>query len=190
MERSKPKIQLSGKTVITGSKVVIRKKKVSDARDDYAWESDHELAELDAVHPLQIPFSRYLSEYTYELRRPYVNSCYFGVDTLDGKHIGNCSYYHYDERNGETELGIMIGDRDYWDRGYGEDTVTALVDYIFQTTELKRVYLKTLEKNYRAQKCFEKCGFVWCGRLVNESITFIQMEISRKHWTTRSSSQT
>lgn len=182
MEKSKTKTRPSANIFITGNKVIIRTKRLSDARDDYAWESDSELAELDAVHPLSVPFSRYLSEYSCQLRRPNSNSCYFGVDTLDGKHIGNCSYYHFDETKGETELGIMIGDRDFWDKGYGEDAVSALVDYIFRTTELKRVYLKTLEKNIRAQNCFRKCGFVWCGRLVNEEFNFILMEISRKQW--------
>lgn len=186
MEKSKTRPVTSPKILITGTKVIIRAKKLSDARDDYAWESDLELAELDAVHPLEIPFSRYLSEYSYEIRRPFVNSRYFGVDTLEGKHIGNCSYYHLDERNSETELGIMIGDRDYWDKGYGEDTVTALVQYIFSTIGIKRVYLKTLEKNMRAQKCFQKCGFVWCGRLLNHDFNFVLMEISRKQWLEKS----
>jgi len=187
MERNKTRFRPSNQTLVTGNKVIIRTKKLSDARDDFSWESDTELAELDAVHPLTIPFSRYLSEYSYELRRPYVNSRYFGVDTLDGIHIGNCSYYHFDEKAGETELGIMIGNRDYWDKGYGEDTVTALVAYIFRETGINRIYLKTLEKNYRAQKCFEKCGFVWCGRLINADINFMQMEIYRKQWSVRSS---
>lgn len=187
MEKSKTKTPTSEILIVTSNKVIIRAKKLSDAQDDYAWESDSELAELDAVHPLSIPFSRYLSEYSYELRRPFVNSRYFGIDTLEGKHIGNCSYYHLDERQGETELGIMIGDRDFWGKGYGEDAVSALVDYIFRTTELKRIYLKTLEKNARAQKCFQKCGFVWCGRLLNHDFNFTLMEISRTQWAARSS---
>lgn len=185
MERSKTKIITSGEVLITGNKVIIRTKKLSDARDDYTWESDHELAELDAVYALTIPFSRYLSEYSSELRRPYINSRYFGVDTLEGKHIGNCSFYHFDEARGETEVGIMIGDRGYWDKGYGNDAMTALVDYIFRTTEIKRIYLKTLEANYRAHKCFQKSGFVWCGRLLNVGTNFILMEITRKKWDTR-----
>ncbi|MDO8578426.1 MAG: GNAT family N-acetyltransferase [Dehalococcoidales bacterium] len=187
MERIKTKIKTSGDVLFTGNKVIIRTKKLSDAEDDYTWESDRELAELDAVYALTIPFSRYLSEYSSELRRPYVNSRYFGVDTLDGKHIGNCSYYHFDEAKGETELGIMIGNRDYWDKGYGKDTVTALVDYIFRATEINRIYLKTLEANYRAQKCFEKSGFVWCGRLLNTGTNFMLMEMSRKQWQTNAS---
>ena len=76
----------------------------------------------------------------------------------------------------------MIGDRDYWDKGYGEDTVATLVDYIFRETGLKRVYLKTLESNSRAQKCFQKCGFVWCGRLLNDEFNFVLMETFRKQW--------
>jgi RimJ/RimL family protein N-acetyltransferase len=62
------------------------------------------------------------------------------------------------------------------------DAMTALVDYVFRTTELKRVYLKTLEENTRAQKCFEKSGFVWYGRLLNEGTNFMAMEITRKQW--------
>ena len=96
MERSKTTIKTSGDVLITGNKVIIRTKKLSDARNDYTWESDLELAELDAVYALKLPFSRYLSEYSSELRRSFVNSRYFGVDTLDGKHIGNCSFYHFD----------------------------------------------------------------------------------------------
>lgn len=172
--------------MITGNKIIIREKKLSDARDDYTWETDPQLADLDAVHALTIPFPHYLADYSNELHTPLLTSRYFAIDTLDGKHIGNCSYYHTDESNGETELGIMIGNRDYWNKGYGEDTVTTLVAYIFRTTNLKRIYLKTLESNSRAQKCFQKCGFVWCGRLLNDGFNFVLMETFRKQWQAKS----
>ena len=175
-------MKLLNEVVITGSKIVIREKRLSDAQNDYVWESDPQLADLDAVHPLKIPFQRYLSDYSYGLRTPFLNSRHFAIDTLDGKHIGNCSYYHISEKDSEAELGIMIGNRDYWDKGYGEDTVKALVDYVFRTTNLKRIYLKTLESNDRAQKCFTKCGFGWCGRLLNDGFNFVQMETFRKQW--------
>ncbi len=168
--------------MITGSKVILREKGLSDARDDYAWETDAELAQLDAAYVLTIPFTQYLADYSDELRTPFPTSHRFAIDTLDGKHIGNCSYYHISETKGETELGIMIGERDYWNKGYGTDTVTTLVNHIFRGTKLKRIYLKTLESNDRAHKCFQKCGFVWCGRLLNDGFNFMLMEISRKQW--------
>ena len=168
--------------MIIGSKVILRDKRLADARDDYAWRTDPELAQLDAVPPLAISFPRYLLDYASELRYPSSRSRRFAVDTLDGKHIGNCVYYDIDETEGEAELGIMIGNRDYQDKGYGADAVATLVSYIFRQTSLNRVYLKTLDSNSRAQKCFKKCGFTPYGHMVKDGYSFVLMEIHRKQW--------
>jgi RimJ/RimL family protein N-acetyltransferase len=168
--------------MITSLKVILRDKKPDDAWDDYAWETDPELARLDAAPVLTMPYSQYLDDYTHELRDYYSSGQRFAIDTLDGVHIGNCSYYNYDELRGDTELGIMIGNRDYWDGGYGTDAVTALVDHVFKTTSLDRIYLKTLNWNERAQKCFRKCGFVKYGESSRSGYNFFLMEIHRKDW--------
>ena len=168
--------------MINGNRVVLRDKTIDDARNDYTWESDPELARLDATSPISYSFARYRSNYGEELRNPYAASCRFAIDTLDGKHIGNCAYYNINERNGETELGIMIGDRDYWNKGYGVDVLATLLAHIFETTRLKRVYLKTLADNYRAQSCFRKSGFKPYVRLVRDGHDFLFMEINRREW--------
>ena len=168
--------------MITGSKIKLRDKRLADAVDDYTWRTDPKLAQLDATPLLTIAFPRYLSDYTSELHYPASTRHAFAIETLDGKHIGNCVYYDISETKGEAELGIMIGNRDYWDKGYGADTVTTLVSHIFHRTNLKRIYLKTLNSNHRAQKCFEKCGFTPYGYLVRDGYNFVLMEIQRKHW--------
>ena len=169
-------------TRIFGNKVVLRGKRAEDAQDDFKWESDPELARLDAADPVNIAFAKYRSDFIEDLRNPYSFSCRFAIDTLDGKHIGNCAYYHISERNGETELGIMIGDRDYWNKGYGSDVVSALLDHIFETTRLTRVYLKTLAWNQRAQNCFRKSGFKPYVRMMSDGHDFLFMEIFRRQW--------
>ena len=171
--------------MIVSSKVVLREKRADDAWDDYAWESDPELSRLDAAPPLKMSYADYLEDYTSELFLFYTAGQRFAIDTLDGRHIGNCSYYNYDEARGDTELGIMIGDRDYWNCGYGTDAVTALVDYIFTNTGLGRIYLKTLDWNDRAQACFGKCGFVKYGEIKRGGYHFILMEIHRTDWENR-----
>jgi RimJ/RimL family protein N-acetyltransferase len=168
--------------MITSKKVILREKKADDAWDDYAWETDPELARLDAAPILSISYSQYLEDYTNELYTHFTSGRRFSIDTLDGKHIGNCSYYNYDEYRGNTELGIMIGDRDYWDKGYGADAVTTLVDYIFNQTSLNRIYLKTLAWNSRAQNCFGKCGFTQYGQVSRDGYNFVLMEIHRDQW--------
>jgi RimJ/RimL family protein N-acetyltransferase len=163
--------------MINGIKVRLRDKRMSDARDDHAWQSDPELARLDAVPALTTSYAQYLLNYSWELRLPSLTSRRFAVESLDGKHIGNCSYYNINETKGEAELGIMIGERDYWDKSYGTDTVLALIHHISQETKLKRLYLKTLESNTRAQKCFQKCGFTAYSRLVRDGYVFTLMEL-------------
>ena len=168
--------------MITGTKIRLRAKRLSDARDDYNWAKDPELANLDAAPVLDVPFPVYLLDYVSEIHDPFANSRRFAVETLDGKHIGNCSYYNINKVRGEAELGIMIGNRGFWDKSYGTDAVAALVNYIFQETNLKRIYLKTLESNTRAQKCFEKCGFSPSGHLSLDGYNFLLMELRRDQW--------
>jgi RimJ/RimL family protein N-acetyltransferase len=171
--------------MIKGNRIILRDKSIEDVTNDYKWETDPELAALDATVPVKLPFNKYKQDYAEEIRHPYFASCRFAVDTKDGKHIGNCAYYHISERIGETELGIMIGDKDYWNQGYGVDIILTLLNYIFENTTLKRVYLKTLASNYRAQTCFRKSGFKPYVRLVRDGYDFLFMEIYRREWMLR-----
>jgi RimJ/RimL family protein N-acetyltransferase len=171
--------------MITSSKVILRDKRLTDAQDDYTWQTDPELARLDAMPPPATTFAQYLSDYAAELRYSPPTRHRFAIETPDGQHIGNCSCYNFNKAKDEAELGIMIGNRDYWDKGYGTDAVTALLSYIFRRTNLKRIYLKTLDSNHRAQKCFKKCGFTPYGHLIKDGFSFVLMEIHRKRWEER-----
>ena len=168
--------------MIIGNKIVLRDKKLADAQDDYTWQTNPELARLDATPMLTATFPQYLLDYANQLRYSPLTSHQFAIETLAGKHIGNCVYYGVNETKGEAELGIMIGNRDCWDKGYGADAVTTLVNYIFHQTKLKRIYLKTLGSNQRAKKCFQKCGFTPHGHLVRNGFSFVLMEVHRKQW--------
>ena len=166
--------------MIIGSKIRLREKRLADALNNYAWQTDPELAQLDAALQLTVTFPQYLSGYASELRYSLSTRRPFAIETLDGKHIGNCVYYGIDGVRGEAELGIVIGDRDYWDKGYGADAVVTLVRHIFSQTNLERIYLKTLDWNIRAQECFQKCGFTPYGHMVRDGFDFVLMEMYRE----------
>jgi RimJ/RimL family protein N-acetyltransferase len=169
--------------MLIGEKVRLRPKRLEDALNDYNWRRDPELARLDAVTPLAISFEEYLVSHVQELDYTPYRERRFAIETLDdNKHIGNCLYFNIDKVRKEAELGIMIGDRDYWDKGYGADAVITLLNHIFQETNLERIRLKTLRWNIRAQKCFEKCGFVRCGQLISGVHNFVIMELRRNQW--------
>ena len=162
--------------------VKLRPKQLNDALNDYQWRQDTELAVLDASEPLSLPFTEYLHGYAEELGHFGWQHRRFAIETNEGQHIGNCMYYQVDYEASEAEIGVMIGNRAYWDKGYGVAALSKLVEYIFTTTELERAYLRTLDNNVRAQRCFEKCGFARCGNATRDGHRFVLMELSRQLW--------
>ena len=173
---------LDERVFIKGEKVVLREKGIEDARDDYAWRVDEELASLDGTRPLNMSYEDFLKYAREDLAFPSTQSKRLAIDTHEGKHIGNCMYYDIDLRQGEAEMGIMIGERDFWSKGYGTDSVDSLLNHIFSTTPLTRVYLHTLEWNHRARRCFAKSGFREVKRVRRSRKDFILMEVWRAEW--------
>lgn len=162
--------------VARGALVVLREKRLSDARDDFLWRTDPELARYDAARPFSAVYQDYLALYRDELAYPSPYRHSLAIEDLAGRHIGNAMYYNIDAVRREAEIGITIGEREYWSRGYGTDAVRTLVRRIIETAGFRRVYLKTLEWNVRAQRSFLKAGFQTCGRSRRGGNSFIVME--------------
>jgi len=168
--------------IVSAGKVLLRPKRLDDAADDYAWRCDDELAALDATTPLRQSYPQFLRYYEEDFRHHSPWSIRFGIDTIDGQHIGNCMCYDINTSYAEAELGIMIGNRDYWNQSYGYHTMIGLIDYMFTNYSLRRLYLHTLNSNYRAQHCFEKCGFVSLRTVDRNGMKLIRMGLSLNNW--------
>ena len=162
--------------VARGEAIVLREKRLADAPDDYRWRTDAELARFDAARPFAATYSDYLLLYRDELTYPSPYRRSLAIEDIDGRHIGNAMYYNIDSIRREAEIGITIGEPEYWSRGYGTDAVATLVRHIFRATGFRRIYLKTLDWNVRAQRAFEKAGFRVCGRSRRGGNSFIVME--------------
>ena len=169
-------------TQLQGVRVILRDKKIEDSELDYRWRSDPELAKLDAAYPLTMNYDRYVKMFEDQLKYPTPGSHHYGIEVADSKFIGNCMYYDLDSVNKEAELGIVIGDRDYWSGSYGFDAVVTLLEHMFLVRDLKRVYLHTLEWNHRAQSCFSRCGFNPVRNVRRMGHDFILMEVLRTDW--------
>jgi RimJ/RimL family protein N-acetyltransferase len=167
---------------LTAGKVVLREKRLEDAWMDYLWRSDEEISRLDAAYPIKMKFEEFLRLFKDQLRYPTPASARFGIDTRDGKYIGNCMYYDMDTVNKQAEIGIVIGDRDYWSQGYGYDAVVTLLAYLFSNGSVERLYLHTLQWNKRAQRAFEKCGFSPVKQVRRNGMDFVLMAIKKDHW--------
>lgn len=77
----------------------------------------------------------------------------------EGKVIGNCGLHQIDWSNRNAILGIFIGDKNYWGKGFGTDATKTLLGYAFKEAGLHRVELQVFAFNLRAIRVYDKCGF-------------------------------
>ncbi len=102
--------------------------------------------------------------------------------------IGNLSLFDIDWRCRVSEFGIVIGEKAYWNKGYGTEAVKLIVRYGFQTLNLHRIWLRVYATNPRAMRAYEKAGFTQEGLqrqavfLAGEYVDIVQMSILRPEW--------
>ncbi len=167
--------------IAVGELVRLRRKRPRDAYQDWTWRRDVNLAQLDAARVTTLSFEQFRNQYLWQLDRSPAYRSIFAVEDLEGRHIGNVMYYNIDSQHLDAELGVLIGDRDYWGGGYGREAVALLVDFVFTMTALTRIYLHTLDWNVRAQRAFAAVGFRDCGRVRRGRDRFHRMEL-RREW--------
>lgn len=107
------------------------------------------------------------------------------IDTSDGRHIGNITLYDVDHDRHQAELGIMIGEKDFWSHGYGRDAIITLLLEAFTRSDLRRVYLHTLDWNVRARNSFARAGFIEVGWTHENRHRFLEMETLRDDFLAR-----
>jgi RimJ/RimL family protein N-acetyltransferase len=95
-----------------------------------------------------------------ELEKDDPRNVFFAIHALeDDRIIGEIGLDGISYTRGDTFIGIDIGEREYWDRGYGTDAMKVLLRYAFTELNLHRVSLNVFEYNPRAIRSYEKCGF-------------------------------
>jgi len=86
------------------------------------------------------------------------------VDLETDTPIGRCLLFDIDQVNRRAMLGIVIGEKEYWNKGYGQEATKLLLDYGFNLLNLHNIMLGTFSFNERAIACYRRVGFQEIGR--------------------------
>jgi RimJ/RimL family protein N-acetyltransferase len=78
--------------------------------------------------------------------------------------VGNCGLIGIDWQNRHAEMGIHIGEKEYWNKGFGTKAMLLLCKHGFDNLNLHRLWLRVFESNQRAIRSYEKAGFKLEGR--------------------------
>ena len=151
--------------MIYGERVRLRHVDRDDLSQFVEWLNDPEVTMGLSMH---IPLSMDEEESWYEQvlkspneERPLCVEVKLGEDW---QLIGNSGFFTIDWRSRNGEIGIFIGDKAYWDQGYGTEVVKLILQHGFSTLNLHRIFLRVFADNQRAIRVYEKVGFVHEGR--------------------------
>ena len=73
--------------------------------------------------------------------------------------IGNTSFISILEIDRCAEIGIMLGEKSWWNKGYGTETMRTMLRHGFETLNLHRIWLQVYANNQRGMRAYEKAGF-------------------------------
>lgn len=79
--------------------------------------------------------------------------------------VGNCGFINTNWEDRSAEIGIHIGEKGYWDQGYGTKAMGLILKFGFDSLNFHRIYLRVFETNQRAIRSYEKAGFVLEGKM-------------------------
>jgi|SRR5215475_6996282 len=98
------------------------------------------------------------ARYVASFKAPH---CLWGIHLIEtGKHIGNLSAT-VDEPNKVADIGIMIGDRDNWGRGYGTESWKAACDWLLSKDggNLRKLEAGFAATNFGMKNILRKTGW-------------------------------
>lgn len=143
--------------LLEGNLVYIRTLQRSDLPITVTWKNDPELADL-------IKGTTILTNLSIESRRfekivEIGDSLRLLITCKDGTPIGLMALSEVDKTNQKASLGMFIGNKAYWNKGYGSDALKTLLKHCFGHLKFNRIGLEVFDYNVRAIKMYSKIGF-------------------------------
>lgn len=151
-----------------GERVRLRAAEKEDITAFLRWINDEEVTENLFF---SMPMSRFEEEQWYDAMMKNPTSEHVLVievkdqsPSQDYRPIGTCQFHNIDWRNRSAEIGILIGEKSFWDQGYGTETMRLLLKHGFEVLNLHRIWLQVIAKNKRGIRAYEKAGFKYEGQ--------------------------
>jgi ribosomal-protein-alanine N-acetyltransferase len=137
---------------LEGERVILRALAKEDINDMYLqWLNDEEVCRGNS-HAVFPNTEEKLLRF-YEGQQNQMSQVVLAIiHKEDKKHIGNVSLQSINWISRNAEFAILMGDRSYWGRGFGEEAAQLIVNYGFERLNLHRIYCGTFSNNETMKK--------------------------------------
>ena len=109
-------------------------------------------------------------EYINSMLMADKNKTFAFAITVDDKVVGSIGVFRCDNIHSRTaEMGYYIGEP-YWGCGLGTSAVTQVCTYIFENTDIIRIFAEPFAYNTASCRVLEKVGFQFEGLLRSNAV--------------------
>lgn len=143
---------------LEGEKIYLKPFTVEHAENFVRWSHDTEVCRFLTVQPKTMKEEL---EFIKNREKEDDSDIIFAIHLKENnKHIGNCGLHisKIKELPDVKTVGLMIGEKNEWGKGYGTETMKTLLKYVKDKGN-KEVYLSVHVDNISAINCYKKCGF-------------------------------
>jgi RimJ/RimL family protein N-acetyltransferase len=140
---------------IVGKKCYLSPMNAEDAEQYTVWLNDLDVVNYLSLSPAMITLASE-KDAIVTLSKGHNYSI---IDTETCRLIGSVGLAGVDSVNQTAEIGIFIGDKAFWNNGYGREALCLLINFAYRRLNLHNIYLTACSFNKRALACYEKTGF-------------------------------
>lgn len=149
--------------MIKGDKMYLTELDRANAETIRAWLNDPEVHRYLLVG--HIPLTKEAEERFYDAQSTSSDSYNFEIHVAaDGRFIGHVGLADVSLIHRHGEIGLVIGSREDWGKGYGADAIITCLRFAFLALGLHAIRIRTEERHARALEMYGRIGFVETGR--------------------------
>lgn len=149
---------------LKGERIHLRALEERDLTSNYQqWLNDEEVCRFNSHAVFPNSESR-MKSYFNSLQGQDKNIVLAIIHSDSQKHIGNVSLQNINWISRNAEFAILLGDKEFWGDGYGEEAAKLIVNYGFERLNLHRIYCGTLAGNTGMIKLAKKLKMVEEGK--------------------------
>lgn len=153
---------------IVGKKIYLRGLEKNDlAGNMFQWANDPDVTYYMFTGAMPNTMELLEEEYA-QLLKSETDVVLAVIDKEADIHIGNVGLYSINWISRSAEFRIIIGEKEYWSKGYGTEATKLIVEYGFERLNLNKLWLGVNAEHKGAIKAYENAGFVHEGILRQE----------------------
>lgn len=155
----------------------IRKWKLSDAEDLAAALSNTKI-QNNLRDGLPYPYTeKDGTEYITDMLSADEDQTFAFAVTADSKVVGSIGVFRQENIHRQTgELGYYIAE-EYWGKGIMTEAVKQICAYVFDKSDMIRIFAEPFAYNAASCRVLEKAGFQYEGTLRNNAVKMVKLSI-------------